>query len=42
MLVIGTADPGARIHGPDEGLHLAQFAKVCLAQTLMLDRLARS
>lgn len=41
VLVVGTADPGARIHGPDEGLHLAQFAKICLAQTLMLERLGQ-
>ncbi|HEU4541425.1 MAG TPA: dipeptidase [Jiangellaceae bacterium] len=40
VLVTGVADPEARAHGVDESLHLGQFAKVCLAEALLLDRLA--
>lgn len=40
VLVTGVSDPDARAHGVDESLHLGQFAKVCLAETLLLDRLA--
>ena len=40
ILVTGVEDPDSRTHGVDESLHLGQFAKVCLAETLLLDRLA--
>ena len=40
VLVTGVEDPDSRAHGVDESLHLGQFAKVCLAETLLLDRLA--
>jgi acetylornithine deacetylase/succinyl-diaminopimelate desuccinylase-like protein len=42
VLVTGVEDPASRAHGVDESLHLEQFAKVCLAETLLLDRLAAS
>ena len=40
VLVTGVADQDARAHGVNESLHLEQFAKVCLAEVLLLDRLA--
>lgn len=40
VLVTGVEDPDSRAHGADESLHLEQFAKVCLAETLLLQRLA--
>jgi acetylornithine deacetylase/succinyl-diaminopimelate desuccinylase-like protein len=40
VLVTGVEDPDSRAHGADESLHLGQFAKVCLAEALLLDRLA--
>lgn len=40
VLVTGVEDPDSRAHGVDESLHLGQFEKVCLAETLLLDRLA--
>jgi cysteinylglycine-S-conjugate dipeptidase len=39
VLVTGVEDPDSRAHGADESLHLGQFAKVCLAEVLLLDRL---
>jgi acetylornithine deacetylase/succinyl-diaminopimelate desuccinylase-like protein len=42
VLVTGVEDPDSRAHGIDESLHLGQFAKVCLAETLLLERLSRS
>lgn len=41
VLVTGVQDPDARAHGVNESLHLGQFAKVCLAEALLLERLAR-
>jgi acetylornithine deacetylase/succinyl-diaminopimelate desuccinylase-like protein len=41
VLVTGVEDPDSRAHGVDESLHLGQFAKVCLAEVLLLDRLSR-
>jgi acetylornithine deacetylase/succinyl-diaminopimelate desuccinylase-like protein len=41
VLVTGVEDPSSRAHGVDESLHLGQFAKVCLAETLLLERLSR-
>ncbi len=40
VLVTGVEDPDSRAHGIDESLHLGQFGKVCLAEALLLDRLA--
>lgn len=40
VLVTGVEDPDTRAHGIDEGLHLGEFARVCLAEALLLQRLA--
>jgi cysteinylglycine-S-conjugate dipeptidase len=40
ILVTGVEDPDTRAHGANEGLHLAEFARVCLAETLLLAKLA--
>ncbi|ROR92630.1 dipeptidase [Nocardioides aurantiacus] len=40
VLVTGVEDPDTRAHGIDEGLHLAEFERVCLAETRLLDLLA--
>ena len=40
ILVTGVEDPDTRAHGANEGLHLAEFERVCLAEALLLDRLA--
>jgi acetylornithine deacetylase/succinyl-diaminopimelate desuccinylase-like protein len=40
ILVTGVEDPDTRAHGADEGLHLAEFARVCLAEALLLRNLA--
>ena len=40
ILVTGVEDPDTRAHGIDEGLHLAEFERVCLAETRLLDLLA--
>ncbi len=39
ILVTGVEDPDTRAHGPDESLHLGEFARVCLAEALLLQRL---
>ncbi|TDD64452.1 dipeptidase [Jiangella aurantiaca] len=41
VLATGAGDPDTRAHGLDESLHLDMFAKGCLAEALLLDRLAR-
>jgi acetylornithine deacetylase/succinyl-diaminopimelate desuccinylase-like protein len=41
VLVTGVEDPDTRAHGANEGLHLAEFARVCLAEALLLRNLAR-
>ncbi|GAB2738281.1 M20/M25/M40 family metallo-hydrolase [Nocardioides pakistanensis] len=41
VLVTGVEDPDTRAHGANEGLHLAEFERVCLAETLLLHNLAR-
>jgi acetylornithine deacetylase/succinyl-diaminopimelate desuccinylase-like protein len=42
ILVTGVEDPDSRAHGPNESLHLAEFERVCLAETLLLAHLAKS
>lgn len=41
VLVTGVEDPDTRAHGPNEGLHLAEFERVLLAEALLLRNLAR-
>lgn len=36
VLVTGVEDPESRAHGVDESLHLGEFARVCLAEALLL------
>jgi acetylornithine deacetylase/succinyl-diaminopimelate desuccinylase-like protein len=40
VLVTGVEDPDTRAHGPNEGLHLAEFERVVLAEALLLKSLA--
>lgn len=40
ILVTGVEDPDTRAHGINEGLHLGEFERVCLAEALLLARLA--
>ena len=42
ILVTGVEDPDSRAHGPNESLHLGEFARVCLAETLLLAEVART
>ena len=42
VLVTGVEDPDTRAHGANEGLHLAEFERVCLAEALLLANLAVS
>ena len=41
ILVTGVEDPDTRAHGANESLHLAEFERVCLAEAVLLERLAR-
>ena len=41
VLVTGVEDPDTRAHGANEGLHLGEFARVCLAEALLLGNLGR-
>lgn len=41
LLVTGVEDPDTRAHGANESLHLGEFEKVCLAETVLLQRIAR-
>jgi acetylornithine deacetylase/succinyl-diaminopimelate desuccinylase-like protein len=36
VLVTGVEDPYSKAHGPNESLHLGEFARVCLAEALLL------
>jgi acetylornithine deacetylase/succinyl-diaminopimelate desuccinylase-like protein len=40
VLVTGVEDPDTRAHGPNEGLHLAEFERVVIAEALLLRNLA--
>jgi acetylornithine deacetylase/succinyl-diaminopimelate desuccinylase-like protein len=40
VLVTGVEDPDTRAHGANEGLHLGEFERVCLAEALLLVNLA--
>jgi acetylornithine deacetylase/succinyl-diaminopimelate desuccinylase-like protein len=40
VLVTGVEDPDTRAHGANEGLHLGEFERVCLAEALLLHHLA--
>ncbi|MBT8224062.1 MAG: dipeptidase [Dactylosporangium sp.] len=40
ILVTGVEDPDSRAHAPNESLHLAEFERGCLAETLLLANLA--
>ena len=39
VLVTGVEDPDTRAHGANEGLHLAEFERVILAEALLLRNL---
>lgn len=39
ILVTGVEDPDTRAHGANESLHLGEFERVCVAETLLLERL---
>jgi acetylornithine deacetylase/succinyl-diaminopimelate desuccinylase-like protein len=41
ILITGVEDPDTRAHGANESLHLADFERACLAEMLLLTRLAR-
>ena len=41
VLVTGVEDPDTRAHGANEGLHLAEFERVVLAESLLLHHLGR-
>lgn len=40
IAITGAADPRSRVHGPNESLHLDDFRRACLAETLMLSALS--
>jgi acetylornithine deacetylase/succinyl-diaminopimelate desuccinylase-like protein len=40
VLVTGVEDPDSRAHGPNESLHLGEFERACVAETLLLRALA--
>jgi len=40
ILVTGVEDPHSSAHGPNESLHLGEFARVCLAEALLLRNVA--
>ncbi len=42
VLVTGVEDPDSRAHGPNESLHLGEFARVCLAEVLLLRNVAET
>jgi cysteinylglycine-S-conjugate dipeptidase len=42
ILVTGVEDPYSGAHGPNESLHLGEFARVCLAEALLLAKVAEA
>jgi acetylornithine deacetylase/succinyl-diaminopimelate desuccinylase-like protein len=40
ILVTGVEDPHSAAHGPNESLHLGEFARACLAEALLLAKVA--
>jgi acetylornithine deacetylase/succinyl-diaminopimelate desuccinylase-like protein len=42
ILITGVEDPDTRAHGANESLHLAVLERACLAETLLLHRLAET
>ncbi|HEU5109012.1 MAG TPA: dipeptidase [Micromonosporaceae bacterium] len=40
ILVTGVEDPHSQAHGPNESVHLGEFARVCLAEALLLRNVA--
>jgi acetylornithine deacetylase/succinyl-diaminopimelate desuccinylase-like protein len=40
ILVTGVEDPHGNAHGPNESLHLGEFEKACVAEALLLQKLA--
>jgi acetylornithine deacetylase/succinyl-diaminopimelate desuccinylase-like protein len=40
VMVTGVGDPASRWHGVDESLHLGMWERACLAEALLLERLA--
>jgi acetylornithine deacetylase/succinyl-diaminopimelate desuccinylase-like protein len=42
LLLTGVEDPDTRAHGENESLHLGEFERACVAETLLLASLARS
>jgi acetylornithine deacetylase/succinyl-diaminopimelate desuccinylase-like protein len=42
ILITGVEDPDTRAHGANESLHLATFERACLAEALLLTKLADS
>ncbi len=41
ILLTGVEDPDTRAHGENESLHLSEFARACLAEALLLQKLVR-
>ncbi|RAG85125.1 dipeptidase [Streptacidiphilus pinicola] len=39
VIVTGVEDPESSAHGPNESLHLGEFARACFAEALLLSRL---
>jgi acetylornithine deacetylase/succinyl-diaminopimelate desuccinylase-like protein len=41
ILVTGVEDPETGAHGPNESLHLGEFERVCIAEALLLSKVAQ-
>jgi len=42
LLLTGVEDPDTRAHGENESLHLGEWTKACVAETLFLEKMARA